>query len=596
MLYYPEHINIETSDYCNRRCDYCPIQRDRDTHPPRLLDLAILEKLLLELQRSPFPLKISLQWIDEPLANPEFLQYADLCRKLLPDAKLLVQTNGDFLTETWAEELKHRFDAMVVNFYGEKAHTKYLSRNIDFVPATHPNRIQSPGRLKRAKGYEDRTKEAIVHLNEKYHNRQWVQHHDRIQVSPSARCMRLWVQAAIGYDGSVYICCRDNLKAHPVGNLQERSLLECYNSKTAQELRNKMEQGEREQIAMCATCPGAYGNRFRQLSLEETNTLSENSEEMQCNVSKSAHESQESKALPYGLYEYWHARRLAREKGHIALPGYHPLRYEYVVGLTPELAEHIVTIAQEVLGDSLMGLWVCGSRVITRTHLEKLDTSVFTCEYPLSIGKKTHLREYGPNPRLSSDLDLKILVNAETIDRNEARPLGETLGKRLAKLSPFIPLSGHLQPFLRLIRVPRQCKNAHEAFDFYNANRPIFQKKGPLSLEYTQLLFDPQNPGKPWEQDSRLEVQQQLIPHHEASQSTNLSGLKLPQDFLELSEASKLQSRHLTMTGHQWIGALLDFPSFDPLGIEWGPNQEVTIGSTAVWAMRQARRTTLHTP
>ena len=35
MLYYPTHINIETSDTCNRRCPWCRVQRDRTAGTPQ---------------------------------------------------------------------------------------------------------------------------------------------------------------------------------------------------------------------------------------------------------------------------------------------------------------------------------------------------------------------------------------------------------------------------------------------------------------------------------------------------------------------------------------------------------------------------------
>lgn len=170
MLYFPNHLNIETSDLCNRSCRYCPVQRDRDTSPARLLDLDVYERLLRELQDAPGPLKISLQWIDEPLTNPRFFDYAALGRELLPRASWLVQSNGDLLTAEHAERLKALFDGVVVNFYAESAWRAFERRQIDVVTARRPDLLQSPGRLERPAGAKDRSGEAVFHFNHKWHD------------------------------------------------------------------------------------------------------------------------------------------------------------------------------------------------------------------------------------------------------------------------------------------------------------------------------------------------------------------------------------------------------------------------------------------
>ncbi len=206
------------------------------------------------------------------------------------------------------------------------------------------------------------------------------------------------------------------------------------------------------------------------------------------------------------------------------------------------------------------------------------------------MGTKTHLREYGPNPRVSSDLDLKILVNAETIDRAEARPLGESIGKRLASHSTYIPLSGHTKPFLRLLRVPRQCTDARAAFTFYNNNRPLFQQKGPLSLEYTQLLYDPAHPKNAWEWDVRSLMKEHLLQQQEPSERAALPSLQLPDSFALLREAEKFQSRYLGVTGHQWLGLLLDYPDHVPKGLTTDVKPIPTERSVAIWAFRQAQK------
>jgi MoaA/NifB/PqqE/SkfB family radical SAM enzyme len=257
--YFPRHLSIETSDWCNRGCTWCPIQRDHEGQRPRRLDFALYSRLVEELRDAQRPLKVTLQWIDEPLSNPDFLDYARLLRDRVPQAALLLQTNGDFLTPSLMESLRATFDAITVNLYAPKTHQRLISLGI--APAESTDRsIRKPGRL--PVGPDG----ATLHFNEKYRSDEWVEHHD--SRGPNARCDRLWVQAAIGFDGAVHLCCRDNLKQHPVGSLTTHSLFEAYNSPTAQALRTLMAGQARREIAMCATCPMSFRERVPPLSRE----------------------------------------------------------------------------------------------------------------------------------------------------------------------------------------------------------------------------------------------------------------------------------------------------------------------------------------
>ncbi len=271
-LYFPRHINIETSDHCNRGCAFCPVQRDRPAHPPRLLDLGLFERALDDIARAPVPVKLSLQWIDEPLTNPAFFDYAALARSRCPEVRLLVQTNGDFLDEDKARRLAQSFDAVAVNLYTESAHRAFAKRRLDIVQSGAGHLIAMPGRLRKPAMPDGREHEAVWHINEKFHDQDWVEDYSQPSQPADAPCHRLWTQAAIAFNGDVHICCRDNEKRHPVGNLADMSLFEAYNHPAARALRAKMQQGRRDQIAMCHVCEKAAVEPFVALGRSDAET------------------------------------------------------------------------------------------------------------------------------------------------------------------------------------------------------------------------------------------------------------------------------------------------------------------------------------
>lgn len=636
MQYFPRHLNIETSDYCNRSCDYCPIQRDRESKPPQRLDFALYCKLLDSLAEAPVDLKISLQWIDEPLANPSFLDYARVAKERVPGAVWLLQTNGDYLTSALANELETLFDAIVINAYTKSAYDRLKEIELEVEWATRSRAIQSPGRLRGKDGFEAQRDVALFHINQKFQDRDWVEAYAPDLVPPSTPCTKLYEQITIAYNGDVHLCCRDHLKAAPVGNIANASLFSIYNNEKSVALRDAMEQGRRDLSPMCHRCEGrakkpvyplagtlhALGlplsngrphddNRTDTLrSLEHKHQPEDLARPVSTVVQQQAPPRAE-RPRPWGHYDYLGGRQLSQLRGDVVLPGFLPLRYEFVAGLSPASTQKICDILLDNLGHSLVAVWVCGSRVIPRHHLKKVDPSVFVAGGgTLAIGQKGHLREYGKDPTFSSDLDLKVFVRADSdfpmaegsaaglhsAPRHEDDPAGAmadlelSLGKALEDAVPFLPVSGHPTPRVRLL--PTTQADPRLAFEEYNAARRQTFGKGPLSLSYTQLLFDA---GQPLAWKNREDVMEAVV--RAALDSVDatprpLKPLRYAPEFDALDRDERWRQVHNGITGHQLVGALLDHPHLSPRGVRVEGNVVVN-GSLAVWAARMAGRESL---
>jgi MoaA/NifB/PqqE/SkfB family radical SAM enzyme len=98
-------VEIEVFSYCNRRCWFCPnsiVDRQSVTeYLPEPLYLRILEQLSEINYRG----MISYSRYNEPLADPIILRRLEQARALLPEALLHTNTNGDYLTPGYLEEL-----------------------------------------------------------------------------------------------------------------------------------------------------------------------------------------------------------------------------------------------------------------------------------------------------------------------------------------------------------------------------------------------------------------------------------------------------------------------------------------------------------
>lgn len=98
-------VEIETFSYCNRRCWFCPnsvVDRHSTTE---YMDEALYLRLLDQLAEAGYRQMISYSRYNEPLANRIILTRLAQARRALPGALLHTNTNGDYLTRGYLEEL-----------------------------------------------------------------------------------------------------------------------------------------------------------------------------------------------------------------------------------------------------------------------------------------------------------------------------------------------------------------------------------------------------------------------------------------------------------------------------------------------------------
>jgi MoaA/NifB/PqqE/SkfB family radical SAM enzyme len=99
-------IEIETFSYCNRKCWFCPNSFiDRLSHNEVMPEEVYLD-LLDQLKEIDFSGEFSFNRFNEPLSHRElFILRIKQARQALPNATLRTNTNGDYVTREYIEEL-----------------------------------------------------------------------------------------------------------------------------------------------------------------------------------------------------------------------------------------------------------------------------------------------------------------------------------------------------------------------------------------------------------------------------------------------------------------------------------------------------------
>ena len=120
-------IEFETTSYCNRKCEYCPnvdFERFGDKENFFMRE-EVFEKLISQLKDMNFSGLISPHLYGEPLSDPRMLEWSKFIKLNLPNSRLKIVTNGDYLTK---DNFYNFIDAGVDIFYISK-HSKLLKKD-----------------------------------------------------------------------------------------------------------------------------------------------------------------------------------------------------------------------------------------------------------------------------------------------------------------------------------------------------------------------------------------------------------------------------------------------------------------------------------
>ena len=242
-------IEIEINSYCNRKCSFCPnsfLNRSDNVD----LDEDSYLNILNELHSIDYNNIISYSRYNEPMSNPTlFKKRVKQAKEILPNAKLVSNTNGDYFNDINICELL--IDELTIMDYDCKGETYYIDKlnkmiNINITSVEYPfikakykemNILIFCDWLKHVE-LEDRGGSLLPLSTINDIDVKWKG--DRgIRNKP---CLEPKYFVGIDYTGSVVPCChiRSDNKHHRdyiLGNINDNSLNDVLNSKKAIEFR-----------------------------------------------------------------------------------------------------------------------------------------------------------------------------------------------------------------------------------------------------------------------------------------------------------------------------------------------------------------------
>lgn len=230
-------VEIETAAPCNRRCRYCPVS----THEARAgqMPRELFAKIIADLRAMGFRGTMSFHFYNEPLLDERLEGFIRLAHQELPEAYLLLYTNGDALTVDRAASLFAAKLAHIRVSVHDASAEERLARLLDEIEPRWAQHI-SPVR------YYDQS----LPLDNRCGS---IQPEPGVRLPDrSAGCHNI-TSMVIDWRGVVPLCCNDFLVANPLGDVNHASVKEIWEG--SRPLRKQIFLGH-YQLEACRICTG----------------------------------------------------------------------------------------------------------------------------------------------------------------------------------------------------------------------------------------------------------------------------------------------------------------------------------------------------
>ena len=205
------------------------------------MDEELFRKIIEELSRLNYDGYLNLYVNNEPFMDSRIEDWYRYAKEHLPNAKMLLYTNGTFITKERFEKIIPYIDKMIINNYSE---TLSLHKNI--------KELYTLVKAKSEYWDKDITIQ-IRYIKEILTNRAGSAPNKSHKKRNSKICIMPFTDFTIFPDGTVGLCCNDALEKTNYGNLKDKTLIEIWTSAQYKNLR-KIIGSNRDEYVFCQGC------------------------------------------------------------------------------------------------------------------------------------------------------------------------------------------------------------------------------------------------------------------------------------------------------------------------------------------------------
>lgn len=232
------NIDIEINHGCNLSCDYCP-NSVATRKEQGFMSMDLFEKILLQLQDIHFKGRICYHFYNEPLLHPQLEEFVALSKKLLPQSRSEIYSNGMHLNE---EKYKRLRLAGVDKF----TITKHQGiKNLVFED------VYSKLSLNERKTIDYADYSTLLYSNRGGKVDYGRSMTDTVKKRP---CLIPIFNPVVTVKGNILTCYEDFDQTHAMGNINDQHIKDIWLSENYVNFRNDLKSGMREKHPVCRDC------------------------------------------------------------------------------------------------------------------------------------------------------------------------------------------------------------------------------------------------------------------------------------------------------------------------------------------------------
>ncbi len=235
-----KYIEIETINRCNGECSFCPVNRNEKQREYKKMSIQLFNKIIDELSELNYCGELALFSNNEPFLDDRIVSFAKVARQKLPNAYIYLYSNGTLITEEKYIEIINYLDSMQIDAYIDDG-------------AMEPSYVQMI--RKWSKNEKSSSKMRFFRISPKAirYSRAGNAPNKRDVVAVNELCRLPLVQFVVRPDGKVSLCCNDALGEMTLGDLNLNSILEIWNGKEYEMIRERIMRG-RSNVKICKYC------------------------------------------------------------------------------------------------------------------------------------------------------------------------------------------------------------------------------------------------------------------------------------------------------------------------------------------------------
>jgi radical SAM protein with 4Fe4S-binding SPASM domain len=283
----PVSVSFELTNKCNLNCPECASGSDLLKRPGGFMDLELFRKSAEEL--NPYLSYVNLYFQGEPLLHPQFYRFPGIVR----NAFSVISTNGHFLDPENAEMIivsglkkliisldgmdQETYSAYRVNgdfarvvagiknvIRARDLHGSPLKIELQFL-VNRQNEHQIPEARRFARELKVKLKLKSMQVINSHYIDKWLPAAEKfrrykkrdgifaLKSSFPDRCMRLWFNPVVTWDGKVLPCCFDKTGEYVMGDLKTETFRAIWTGQRFSDFRQHVLTG-RDRINMCRNC------------------------------------------------------------------------------------------------------------------------------------------------------------------------------------------------------------------------------------------------------------------------------------------------------------------------------------------------------